>query len=119
MLLFSSGSYPTTLLPGFVSARPAQQEVDSVVGVGVGVGFELKLRYSAEVQPRGQFVAEEVLRVLQSRQRLLLLAAFNGNLDMSVAHIGRHVGNGYGNLSQTRIVHLEPDQFGQFLFDRQ
>jgi len=84
------GIYP--LLAGFIPAGAAQKEVNSAVRIGVRIDDEMEFGDAAQIEPRGELMAEEVFRVIEHRERLLFLAAFDGYFDVGVAHIRGDVG---------------------------
>jgi len=72
---------------------------------------------AAEVKAGGEFVSEEVFGVFESGEGFLFLARVGGYFHVGVAHVGGDVGGRYGDGFETRVFHLETDDFGELFFN--
>ena len=77
----------------------------------------MEIGNAPQVEAGSEFVPQEILRVFQTQQRLLIGAGFDSDLDMRVPHVRRDIHQGHRDVREARVVHLEPDNLGQFFFN--
>ena len=79
---------------------------------GRKVGLKLKLRSAEHAQAFGDLMPQELAGVRKSLQCRFLFfhGAFQGQMDMRVAMIGRKMDLGNGHVADARVRHLIVDQ---------
>lgn len=100
--------------------RTFDEEIDAAVSVRMAVPFKMQLGYMPEAQADTQFMPQEMPRMVQCGQSIVLfpLVAPDAYPDIGMPAVLADMHFGDIDLAQARVIHLKCDDLRQFLANR-